>query len=82
MRCDVIAEGVIVAAQTLNLKIPIVVRLQGTKVDDAKALIASSNLRIIACDDLDEAAKIVVKLSNIVSLARSAKIDVNFELPI
>jgi len=58
------------------------VRLQGTKVDDAKALIASSNLRIIACDDLDEAAKIVVKLSNIVSLARSAKIDVNFELPI
>lgn len=51
-------------------------------MDDAKALIAASNLRILACDNLDEAAKMVVKLSTIVGLARSAAVDVNFELPI
>jgi len=82
MRCDVIAEGIVNAAQTLSLKIPIVVRLQGTQVDDAKALIAASNLRILACDNLDEAAKMVVKLSSIVGLAKSAQVDVKFELPI
>lgn len=82
MRCDVIAEGIIKAAEELQLKIPIVVRLQGTQVDDAKALIAASNLRILACDNLDEAAKMVVKLSTIVGLARSAQVDVKFQLPI
>lgn len=59
MRCDVIAQGIIQAVSTLHLNIPIVVRLQGTKVEDAKALIAASGLRILACDDLDEAAKMV-----------------------
>lgn len=54
----------------------------GTNVDDAKALIASSNLRILACDNLEEAAKMVVKMSAIIGLARSAAVDVNFELPI
>lgn len=82
MRCDIIAEGIILAARSLHLKIPIVVRLQGTRVDDAKVLMASSGLKILACDDLDEAAKISVKLSAIVGLARSASVDVNFELPI
>jgi len=81
MRCDVIAEGIIAAAEDLNLRVPIVVRLQGTNVDDAKALIAASPLKILACDNLDEAAKMVVKLSNIVSLAKTAKVDVKFELP-
>ncbi|GBN69001.1 Succinate--CoA ligase [ADP-forming] subunit beta, mitochondrial, partial [Araneus ventricosus] len=57
MRCDVIAEGIIRAAEMLNSKIPIVCRLQGTQVDDAKALIASSKLQILACENLDEAAK-------------------------
>jgi succinyl-CoA synthetase beta subunit len=56
--------------------------LKGTQVDDAKALIAASNLRILACDNLDEAAKMVVKMSAIIGLARSASVDVNFELPI
>lgn len=82
MRCDVIAEGIVMAAKSLNLKIPIIVRLQGTRVDDAKALIAASALRILACDDLDEAAKIACKLSAIVGLAKSAAVDVKFELPI
>ncbi|KTF80623.1 hypothetical protein cypCar_00015236 [Cyprinus carpio] len=82
MRCDVIAQGIIMAVTDLELKIPIVVRLQGTRVDDAKALIASSPLKILACDDLDEAAKMVVKLSEIVSLAKEAQVDVKFQLPI
>jgi len=82
MRCDVIAQGVIAAAEELSLRIPIVVRLQGTNVEDAKALIALSNLRILACDNLDDAAKMAVKLSQIVSMAKSANIDVNFEIPV
>ncbi|TSK62686.1 Succinate--CoA ligase [ADP-forming] subunit beta, mitochondrial [Bagarius yarrelli] len=82
MRCDVIAQGIIMAVRDLDLKIPIVVRLQGTRVDDAKALIAASPLKILACDDLDEAAKMVVKLSEIVSLAKEAQVDVKFQLPI
>lgn len=60
MRCDVIAQGIIEAAKSLKINVPIVVRLQGTRVDDAKALIATSKLRIIACDNLDEAARIVI----------------------
>ncbi|EGT45901.1 hypothetical protein CAEBREN_05722 [Caenorhabditis brenneri] len=53
-----------------------------TKVEDAKALIANSQLRILPCDNLDEAAKMVVKLSNIVDLARATNVDVKFELSI
>lgn len=82
MRCDVIAQGIIKAAESLDLKIPIVVRLQGTRVEDAKALIATSGLRILTCDNLDEAAKMAVKLSCIVELAQEAQVDVKFELPI
>lgn len=82
MRCDTIALGIIEAAKSLNLDVPIVVRLQGTRVEDAKALIADSKLRIIAVDNLDEAAKIVVKLSEIVGLAKDAHLGVKFELPI
>ncbi|KAJ8282209.1 hypothetical protein COCON_G00047280 [Conger conger] len=82
MRCDVIAQGIIMAVTDLDLKIPIVVRLQGTRVDDAKTLIAASPLKILACDDLDEAAKMVVKLSAIVSLAKEAQVDVKFQLPL
>jgi succinyl-CoA synthetase beta subunit len=54
----------------------------GTNVDDAKALIAASPLKILACDNLDEAAKMVTRLSNIMNLAKSAKVDVKFELPL
>lgn len=82
MRCDVIAQGIIAAAEELSLKIPIVVRLQGTNVDDAKALIAMSNLRILPCDNLDDAAKMAVKLSNIITMAKAANVDVKFELPV
>ncbi|CAB4417878.1 unnamed protein product [Rhizophagus irregularis] len=53
-----------------------------TEVDAAKKLIAESGLRIISIDDLDDAASKSVQLSKIVQLARQAKIDVTFELPI
>lgn len=82
MRCDVIAEGIIQAAETLNLRTPIICRLQGTRVEDAQALIHASNMRIHARDNLDEAASLAVKVSQIVSLAKSADVGVNFELPI
>lgn len=82
MRCDVIAQGIIAAAEELHLKVPIMVRLQGTKVEDAKALMAASSLKIMADDNLDAAAATVVRLSRIVGLAKEANIAVNFELPL
>lgn len=78
MRCDVIAEGIIAAAKDLDLKIPLIVRLKGTKVEEAKKLIAESGLRIFAQDDLDSAAQKAVKFSKIVTLAREANVDVKF----
>ncbi|XP_017140405.2 succinate--CoA ligase [ADP-forming] subunit beta, mitochondrial isoform X1 [Drosophila miranda] len=81
MRCDVIAEGIIAAAKDLNLNLPIVVRLQGTKVKEARELIRASGLKILARDDLDKAADLAVHLAQIVKLAREMKMDVNFEIP-
>ncbi|EKM60854.1 uncharacterized protein PHACADRAFT_247047 [Phanerochaete carnosa HHB-10118-sp] len=57
MRCDYIAEGVINAAKELNMNIPLVVRLKGTKEAEAKAMIKESGLKIDAHDSLDEAAE-------------------------
>lgn len=79
MRCDVIAAGIIQAAKQLDLSIPIIVRLQGTKVEEARALIANEDLKILTCDNLNKAAKMVVRLSNIVTLAKEAEVDVSFE---
>ncbi|KAI6214239.1 Succinate--CoA ligase [ADP-forming] subunit beta, mitochondrial [Aphelenchoides besseyi] len=63
MRCDVIAKGIIQAASESNSKIPIVARLHGTRVDEAKEMIRNSKLHISTCDSLDEAAEMVVKLA-------------------
>ncbi|OWR49404.1 succinate--CoA ligase [ADP-forming] subunit beta, mitochondrial [Danaus plexippus] len=81
MRCDVIAEGIINAAKNLNIQIPVIVRLQGTKVNEARKLIADSGLRIVPRDDLDEAAQLAVQLSEIVSLAKKAGVEVKFDIP-
>lgn len=56
MRCDVIAEGIIAATKELNMTVPLVVRLQGTKEKEAKELIRNSSMKIFAFDGLDEAA--------------------------
>ncbi len=61
MRCDVIAEGVVQAVQDVGLKVPLVVRLEGTKVAEGKAIINNSDLDVIAADDLDDAAQKIVK---------------------
>lgn len=61
MKCDVIAEGVIEAVKQIDLKIPLVVRLEGTNVEKGKALLADSGLPLIAADDLDDAAQKVCK---------------------
>jgi len=62
MRCDYIAEGVIKATRELDLKVPLVVRLQGTKEPEAKELIRQSDLKIYSFDGLDEAAAKAVEL--------------------
>ncbi len=60
MKCDVIAEGVIAAARELQLKVPLVVRLEGTNVELGKKLLSESGLKITPADDLEDAAKKVV----------------------
>ncbi len=60
MRCDVIAEGVVQAVKDVGLKVPLVVRLEGTKVAEGKAIINDSGLNVIAADDLDDAAQKIV----------------------
>ncbi|MFT6227150.1 MAG: succinyl-CoA synthetase beta subunit [Paracoccaceae bacterium] len=60
MRCDVIAEGVIAAVNAVGLKVPLVVRLEGTNVELGKKIIADSGLNVIAADNLSDAAKKIV----------------------
>jgi succinyl-CoA synthetase beta subunit len=60
MRCDVIAEGVIAAVKEVGLKVPLVVRLEGTNVDQGKRILNESGLDIVSADDLDDAAKKIV----------------------
>ena len=60
MRCDVIAEGVVEAVKEVGLKVPLVVRLEGTNVDAGKKIIAESGLNVIPADDLDDAAQKIV----------------------
>jgi len=61
MRCDVIAEGVIAAVKEVGLKVPLVVRLEGTNVDLGRQILNQSGLNVIAANDLDDAARKVVK---------------------
>ncbi|HRE59479.1 MAG TPA: ADP-forming succinate--CoA ligase subunit beta [Micropepsaceae bacterium] len=61
MKCDVIAEGVIAAVKEVGLKVPLVVRLEGTNVELGKKIIRESGLNVIPADDLDDAAQKIVK---------------------
>ncbi len=60
MRCDIIAEGIIAAVKEVGLKVPLVVRLEGTNVEKGKRILSESGLAITAADDLDDAARKVV----------------------
>jgi succinyl-CoA synthetase beta subunit len=61
MKCDVIAEGVVAAVRQVGLKVPLVVRLEGTNVEAGKKIISQSGLNVLSADDLDDAAQKIVK---------------------
>jgi succinyl-CoA synthetase beta subunit len=61
MRCDVIAEGVVSAVREVGLKVPLVVRLEGTNVELGKKIIKESRLNVLSADDLDDAAQKIVR---------------------
>jgi len=61
MRCDIIADGVVTAVREVGLKVPLVVRLEGTNVEKGKEIIEASGLNIIPADDLDDAARKIVE---------------------
>ena len=63
VRCDLIAEGVIAAIRKADVKVPVVVRLEGTNVEQGKALLAESGLKIVAADGLTDAASKAVELA-------------------
>jgi succinyl-CoA synthetase (ADP-forming) beta subunit (EC 6.2.1.5) len=60
MRCDIIAEGIIAAAREMAIKVPLVVRLEGTNVDLGKKILSQSGLAIIPADNLADAAEKIV----------------------
>jgi succinyl-CoA synthetase beta subunit len=60
MKCDVIARGVIAAVKAVGLKVPLVVRLEGTNVEEGKKIISESGLNVLPADDLDDAAQKIV----------------------
>jgi succinyl-CoA synthetase beta subunit len=60
MRCDIIAEGIIAAAKEVDLKVPLVVRLEGTNVEEGKRILADSGLAIVPANDLGDAARKIV----------------------
>jgi succinyl-CoA synthetase beta subunit len=61
MQCDVVAAGVVAAVKEVGLRVPLVVRLEGTNVDKGKEIINTSGLNVISADDLDDAAQKIVK---------------------
>ena len=60
MRCDIIADGIVAAAREVDLKVPLVVRLEGTNVEEGKAILADSGLAIVPANDLGDAAQKIV----------------------
>ena len=64
MRCDIIAEGVVAAAREMGIKVPLVVRLEGTNVDKGKRILSESGLAIVPADDLADAASKITEEVN------------------
>ena len=61
MQCDVLAQGVVDAAREVKLNIPLVVRMEGTNVDEGKQILADSGIKVIAANDMADAARRVVE---------------------
>ena len=64
VNCATIANGIVNACKSIDLKIPLIVRLEGTNVDNAKQIIADSGLAIVSAENLDDAAKKAVSALN------------------
>jgi succinyl-CoA synthetase beta subunit len=64
LRCDVLASGVIAAVKELGVPVPIVIRMEGTNVDEGKRLLKESGMNFTTADSMDEAATKVVKLAH------------------
>ena len=79
MRCDVIAKGIIKACNEVHMDKPIVLRLQGTNVEEAKLLIEASGIRIVMAEDLEDAAQKAVGVAEIAAQAQKININVEFE---
>ncbi|CAD6505625.1 BgTH12-01115 [Blumeria graminis f. sp. triticale] len=82
VRCDAIAEGLISVVESMNLRVPIIARLQGTNMEAAHKLIVESGLKIFSIDDLQSAAEKAVQLSKVVKMARDIDVGVEFTLGI
>uniref|UniRef100_L2FKG1 Succinate--CoA ligase [ADP-forming] subunit beta, mitochondrial n=1 Tax=Colletotrichum fructicola (strain Nara gc5) TaxID=1213859 RepID=L2FKG1_COLFN len=82
VRCDLIAHGLINTVKELNLKIPIIARLQGTNMEAAHEIINNSGMKIFSIDDLQTAAEKAVQLSKVVKMARDIDVGVEFTLGI
>ncbi|KAI5848170.1 hypothetical protein BZA05DRAFT_376451 [Tricharina praecox] len=82
VRCDAIAKGLIATVSNMNLRIPIVARLQGTNMAEAQQLIADSGLKIFSFEDLQAAAEKAVQFSKVVKMARDIDVGVEFTLGI
>lgn len=78
MRCDVIATGIINAAREIGIRKPIVVRLQGTMVEEGKILLEASGFRMILADDLEDAAEKAVGVAAIAAQAEKINVGVTF----
>lgn len=78
MRCDVIAMGIINAVNNIGLKIPIILRMKGTNVEEAKRLVEGSGIKMIVTDDLSDAASKAVSVADIVTKADEGGLEVEF----
>jgi succinyl-CoA synthetase beta subunit len=67
LRCDILAEGVIAAVQELGVRVPIVIRMEGTNVEEGKRMLRDSGLNFTTANSMGEAAEVVVKLARVTS---------------
>ncbi|KAK4964037.1 succinate--CoA ligase beta chain [Elasticomyces elasticus] len=82
VRCDAIASGLITVVESMNLRTPVIARLQGTNMEQAHKLINESGLKIFSIDDLQNAAEKSVQFSKVVKMAREIDVGVEFNLGI
>ncbi|KAF2209551.1 hypothetical protein CERZMDRAFT_107100 [Cercospora zeae-maydis SCOH1-5] len=82
VRCDAIAKGLISVVESMNLRTPVIARLQGTNNEQAAKLVSESGLKIFSIDDLQTAAEKSVQFSKVVKIARDIDVGVEFTLGI